>query len=140
MTDHAAVDVVRALYRAFEDGDHDVVRACLAGDVRWRQAGTAVPAAGRSVTGPDEVLERVIVPLERDWTGFTERVEEVHEADGCVVATGTYAGTYRATGRRLEAEFCHLWWVHDGRVRAFRQFTDTAAFAEAVERRPPEVS
>jgi uncharacterized protein len=140
MTDHAAVDVVRALYRAFEDQDHDAIRACLADDVRWRQAATAVPAAGRSVTGPDEVLERVIVPLERDWDGFTERVEEVHEADDCVVVTGAYAGTHRATARSVEAEFCHLWWVADGRVRAFRQFTDTAAFSAAVERHPPQVS
>jgi uncharacterized protein len=49
-----------------------------------------------------------------------------------VTVTGTYRGTQRATGRTLEAEFCHLWTVADGLITGFRQFTDTAAFAAAT--------
>lgn len=133
MSNDAAIAVVRRLYQAFEEGDHDTIRACFAGDVQWRQAGAAVPAAGQAATGAEELIERVIVPLERDWAGFTEEIDELFSADGHVVATGTYRGTYRATGRSLEAEFCHLWWVDEGRIRRFRQFTDTAAFAAVAE-------
>jgi uncharacterized protein len=134
MTDDAAIDLVSRVYRAFEDRDHEVLRACLADEFHWRQAGRAVPAAGQHLVDAEELLRRVIVPLERDWEGFTEEIDELIGAGGRVVATGTYRGTCRATGRSLEAEFCHLWWVEGDAIRGFRQFTDTAAFAAATDR------
>ncbi|MFA9445066.1 nuclear transport factor 2 family protein [Egicoccus sp. AB-alg6-2] len=132
MTVDAAAALVCRLYQAFEDGDHEAIRACLASDVQWRQADAAVPAAGQTATGADALIDRVVVPLEREWEGFTEEVDELIAAGGRVIATGTYRGTYRATGRSIEAEFCHLWWVENDEIRRFRQFTDTAAFAVAT--------
>jgi ketosteroid isomerase-like protein len=130
---------VRRLYRAFESGDHDELRRCLAEDLRWRQAGQAVPAAGTEFIGADALVERVVRPLERDWDGFSEEIDRLIFADGHVVATGTYRGVYRATGRELVAEFCHLWTLENDRITAFRQFTDTAAFAAAMEEVPGRV-
>jgi uncharacterized protein len=124
--------VVRAVYGAVESGDHTTVRDLLADDLSWRQAPSAVPAAGRELTSPDAVVDQVLATFERDWDGFTEQVEHLAALGSEVVTTGTYRGTYRATGRTLEAEFCHLWTVERGRVQAFRQFTDTGAFAEVV--------
>lgn len=49
-----------------------------------------------------------------------------------VVVTGTYRRRREHTGRTLEAEFCHVWWVAGGRVTEFPQFNDTAAFADAM--------
>lgn len=63
----------------------------------------------------------------------TEQIDELHVAGGVVCATSTYHGTFRATGRSLSAESCHLWTVRDGVVHRFRQYTDTAAFAEAMQ-------
>lgn len=133
MHNDAAIGLVRRLYQAFEEGDHDAILVCLADDLQWRQAGAAVPAAAQAATGADALIERVVVPLERDWEGFTEEIDELFSADGHVVATGTYRGTHRVTGRSLEAEFCHLWWVEEDKIRRFRQFTDTAAFAAATQ-------
>jgi uncharacterized protein len=79
--------------------------------------------------GGDELLDRVIRPLESAWATFTEEVERIVGAGPVVVATGTYRGEHATTGRPLAAEFCHLWQVEDGLVRSFRQYTDTAAFA-----------
>lgn len=132
LTDHAAIALVCRLYEAFEERDHDAVLAGLADDLRWQQAATAVPAAGAALIGTQDLLEQVILPLERDWDGFTEDVEDIVAADGHVVVTGTYRGNYRPLGRRLDAEFCHLWWVRNGEVIRFRQFTDTAAFDAAT--------
>lgn len=132
ITDDDPLAVVEALYRAVEDGDHDALRRSLADDLRWRQAGSAVPAAGEDAEGAEALIDRVVRPLEREWEGFTEEVDELVAVDGRVVATGTYRGTCLATGRPLVAEFCHLWTVSDGRVTAFRQYTDTAAFAAAT--------
>ncbi|CAN5791624.1 nuclear transport factor 2 family protein [soil metagenome] len=136
----AATDVVRALYRRMAVGDHDGTRELLAEDLRWRQASAGVPAAGADALGRDLLIERVIRPLENDWDDFTEEVEDLRGHVDTVVTTGTYRGTYRTTGRHLEAEFCHLWAVREGRVTAFRQFTDTAAFViatTAVDPAPP---
>ena len=102
--------VVEALYSAFADGDEERMRALLADDLKWRQAAQAVPAAGADVEGADELFA----------------------AETRVTATGTYRGVFRATSRRLTAEFCHLWTVEEGRITTFRQYTDTAAFAAAT--------
>lgn len=125
--------VVEAIYAAYEDGDVPRIRELLADDLRWRQAATAVPAAGQDFQGADELIDRVVRPLQDDWEGFSESVDQLIAGSGWVVGTGTYTGTYRATGREVRAEFCHLWRVRDGRAQEFRQFTDTAAFAAAVE-------
>jgi uncharacterized protein len=132
MSDTDPIELVRRLYDAFEDGDHDGIRHCLSADLRWRQAGTAVPAAGQDLVGREALLASVIEPLEQDWEGFTEEIEQLIAGDdGHVVATGTYRGTNRRSGRQLQAEFCHVWLVRDGRVVTFRQYTDTAVFQEA---------
>jgi uncharacterized protein len=132
VSDHDPTEVVRELYDAFEVGDHERIRRCLADGLRWQQAASAVPAAGVPTVGADAILDGVIRPLERDGEGFTEQIEQMVAAPGHVTVTGTYQGTHRATGRTLEAEFCHLWTVEDGQITGFRQFTDTAAFAAAT--------
>jgi len=38
-------------------------------------------------------------------------------------------GTNKGIGRALDAQFAHVWRVHDGKIRSFQQFTDTAQFA-----------
>ena len=126
------LEVVRAVYDAFEVWDHASIRDLLAPDVQWHQAPSAVPAAGRVLATADAVLQSVARPLEEDWDGFTEQLEHLMPAGDRVVVTGTYHGTYRANGRRLAAPFCHLWTVADGQVAVFRQFTDTAAFVEVT--------
>lgn len=124
--------VAQAIYAAFADDDLPGIRRLLADDLQWRQAASAVPAAGIDGRGADAFVERVIQPIRTDWDGFTEQVDELHVAGDVVTATGTYHGTHRATGRRLSAEFCHLWTVHEGLAHRFRQYTDTAAFAHAT--------
>jgi ketosteroid isomerase-like protein len=57
---------------------------------------------------------------------------QVVACDEQVVVLGTYRGTYGPTGRRLVAEFCHVWSVADGVATRVRQFTDTAAFLHAT--------
>lgn len=124
--------VVEALYSAFADGDEERMRALLADDLRWRQAAQAVPAAGADREGADALIEQVVRPLTAEWDDFVEEIDELFATETRVTATGTYRGVFRLTGRRLTAEFCHLWTVEDGRITTFRQYTDTAAFATAT--------
>jgi uncharacterized protein len=132
MVDDEPTEVVRAVYEAIERGDHPAVTERFGSDVRWQQAARAVPAAGSQLHGPAEPVEQVLRPFEDDWDGFTEERHRVRSLGATVVVEGVYRGRYRPTGRLLEAEFCHLWTVRDGRVVDFRQFTDTAAFHETM--------
>jgi ketosteroid isomerase-like protein len=37
-----------------------------------------------------------------------------------------YTGTYKATGRSLDAQVCHVWDVTGGKIARFPQYVDTA--------------
>lgn len=121
--------LVERVYSAVAAGDRDAVRSLLSDQLRWRQAGSQVPAAGEERTGADALIREVIDPLEQEWDDFRESVDALVDAHDTVVSTGTYLATHRRTGRALRAEFCHIWTIEQGRVTAFRQYTDTAAFA-----------
>jgi ketosteroid isomerase-like protein len=49
-----------------------------------------------------------------------------------VVVEARYTGTYRATGRSLDAQACHVWRVADGKVTHFQQYLDTARMQDAM--------
>jgi hypothetical protein len=64
------------------------------------------PFAG-TYTGPNAVLENVFGPLGSEWDEFVVQPDAyVCDGDSAVV-TGTYRGTYRPTGRTLDARFAH---------------------------------
>ena len=46
-------------------------------------------------------------------------------------ALGHYAGTVKKTGLPFNCEWGHVFTVKNGKVARFREFTDTAQFAEA---------
>ncbi len=46
-----------------------------------------------------------------------------HQAGETVAVEGRYA---KATGRRLDAQMCHVWTLHGGKVAGFQQYVDTA--------------
>jgi hypothetical protein len=78
------------------------------------------------------VLEGVFARLGEDWEVFEVAPEELLDAGDRVVALGRYNATYKATGRRVQAQFVHVCGVRGGRVTSFQQYTDTKHFADAV--------
>jgi ketosteroid isomerase-like protein len=56
---------------------------------------------------------------------------EFHAVGNMVFVLGTYDMTVRKTGRRAASEWMHVFWLNDGKVKRYREFTDTARFAEA---------
>jgi ketosteroid isomerase-like protein len=43
-----------------------------------------------------------------------------------VVVEGRYTRTFKTTGKSLDAQFCHVFKVRDGKRTSFQQFVDTA--------------
>ena len=48
-----------------------------------------------------------------------------------VFVMGHYAWTIKKTGRKVAADWIHVFTIKDGKVTTFREFTDTTQFAAA---------
>jgi uncharacterized protein len=126
----SAYQIVSDHYAASARGDLAAMMAEVAPDVHWTEM-AGFPCAGTHV-GPAQVIDKVFKVLGREWEGYAFHLETLIDADDCVVGIGPYHGTYRATGKAMEARVAHLWRVEGGLVRRFEQFTDTLLVAQAM--------
>ena len=99
-------------------------------NISWTEA-EGFPYAG-TYNGPDAVLQGVFMRLGTEWDGFTVRPEDFIDGGDKIVATGTYEGKYKATGKSFRAAFAHVWTLRNGKAVAFQQHTDTAKVNEAL--------
>ena len=118
------LETVQSFYAALGRADVDAVLALLADTIEWREA-EGFPYFGGTWTRPQQVVEGLLVPLGREWDGFSARVDAFVSEGDEVVAFGAYRGVNRATRRQLLAPFAHRWHVASGRITAFTQYTDT---------------
>lgn len=125
-------DLIHALYDAFGRGDAGTVLGALHPEIDWREADNFVYADRNPYRGPQQVAEGVFARLMTEWDGYTVSPETLLEDGETVVALGRYRGTFRATGRPVDAQFAHVWRVSDGLVTRFQQYTDTAQFARVT--------
>jgi uncharacterized protein len=126
------VETVRGVYEAFDKGDMPQVLGQMEQSIEWNEAENFIYADRNPYVGPQAILEGVFMRLGTEWDGFKVTPEEWLDAGHRVVVLGTYSGTHRATGKKVRAQFAHVWGVREGRVVRFQQYTDTKQFAEAV--------
>lgn len=119
------VAVIRAAYDAFARGDGAAVLAAMDPDIVWNEAENFPYADRNPYHGPMAVAEGVFGRIGAEWDHFSLSIEAVLDAGENVVALGRYRGRYKATGKPLDAQFAHVWWLRDGRVVRFQQYTDT---------------
>lgn len=128
----ANVDLIRGLYDAFAAGDIAGVLGRMSPDIVWNEAENFPYADNNPYRGPEGVLNGVFARIGAEWDGFAAIPEEMIDGGDTVIALGRYRGTYRATGRRLDAQLVHVWRVADGKVAAFQQYTDTLQAAQVT--------
>jgi uncharacterized protein len=128
----ANVALVRGVYEAFARGDIPAVLGAMAPDIVWNEAENFPYADGNPYVGPDAIVAGVFARLGGDWDGFAALPEEYLDAGDTVIVLGHYGGTYKATGRPLDAWMAHVWRIADGRAVEFRQLVDTLATARAT--------
>ena len=126
------VDIVRGMYEAFGKGDIPHVLGQMEQGIEWHEAENFIYADRSPYIGTQAVLEGVFMRLGSEWQGFTVTPQEWLDAGNRVVVLGTYTGTHGATGKRVQAQFAHVWSLKERRVVRFQQYTDTKQFAEAV--------
>ena len=124
------VDIVRRFYDALGRGDVPAILSTLDAQVEWTEA-ERFPYYSGTWRGPQAVLDNLLVPIARDWDGFSATAADFVAQGGRVVALGQYTGTYKRTGRSMAAAFAHVWTVRDEKIVSFVQYTDTAKVLEA---------
>ncbi len=127
------LETVRSLYAAIAKGDVPTVLGLLALNVEWREADNFIYADGNPYVGPSAVLQGVFLRLATEWDGFAAAPQQFHDAGDTVIVTGRYTAAYKATGKKIDAQFAHFWTLADGKVTRFQQYADTLQTAQAVK-------
>jgi uncharacterized protein len=124
------IDIVRDHYAASARGDIRAMMAEVSPRVRWTEM-AGFPCAGTWI-GPPAVVDNVFAVLGAQWDGYRFELERLIDAGENIVGIGTYHGTFRATGKPMQARVAHVWQLQDGSVVAFEQFTDTLLVRNAM--------
>lgn len=133
MSPSANVELIQNLYAAFAQGDAAAVLNAFDPEIVWLEAESFPYADRNPYVGPGAVAEGIFMRIATEWDQFKVLPAELLDAGVTVVALGRYQGTYRATGKAIDAQFVHVWRIAGGRVKAFQQYTDTAQAAAAVK-------
>ena len=129
------LDVIRGVYDAFARGDIPAVLGAMDPGIVWNEAEHNLPLAdGNPYLGPQAVLEGVFMRLGEDFDGFAVVPERLVADGDCVVMSGRYTATAKATGLPVHPQVVHVWTLQDGRIRSFQQHADTLGIALATGR------
>lgn len=126
--------LVKKMYDAFAEGDVPSVIAGLDDEVVWNEAENFVYADGNPYIGHDAVVNGVFTKLGNNWEYWNLVEKEFHEMDNdMVLVTGRYLGKYKKNGKKIDAQFAHVWKLKDGKATSFQQYTDTKQVAKAIK-------
>jgi hypothetical protein len=103
----------------------------VAEDISWTEA-KGFPYAGTYI-GLENVINNVFSRLGSEWIDYKFTPEDYVANDDKVVAYGTYTGTYKVTGKSLEARVAHIWKLKEGKIIRFEQFVDSHPVVEATK-------
>jgi uncharacterized protein len=125
------IEIVKSFYTALDRGDISSALATLHDELEWTEAERAPYYTG-TWHSPQEVCEKLFVPLLRDWEGFSVTAHDFIASGERVVSLGAYFGTFKATRKAMTAPFAHAWIVRGDRISRFIQYTDTIKIREAM--------
>lgn len=124
------VGVVKGVYAAFAQGDVPAVLGAFTDQIEWFEA-EGMPYGGLH-RGGDAVAQNVFGPITEDVEGFAVTPEEFMTSGDTVAVVVRYTGTGKVTGKPLDLTAVHVMDVEGDKIARFRQFIDTAKFAEVV--------
>ena len=133
MTKPDNIAVVQGIYDAFAKGDIPAVLSGLDEQVVWNEAENFPYADGNPYIGHDAVLNGVFARIGAEWEYWNLIDMKIHDMDGnMVLATGRYNAKNKKSGKKINAQFGHLWTLNDRKATSFQQFADTKQVAAAM--------
>ncbi len=118
------IDFVRGVWEAFARGEMKKVFAAMAEDVTWK-----LPQAG-TLAGKSSILHLARASAGK-LRGYQSEVRRVHCDGDCVILEMTNRGTTLA-GLPYANDYCFIFDLEDGRIKAITEYTDQLTFKEAV--------
>lgn len=133
------VETLKGGYDAFGRGDVPAVLAIFDPDMEWREAeGNPYKPDGGPWIGGDAIVQNLFMRLATEWDGFTVTTNAFHDAGDTIAVECRYTGAYKATGKSIDAQVCHVWKFRNGKAINFQQYVDTAQMQEAMGTRDAE--
>lgn len=133
MSEPENVETVRRLYRAFVEGDVPAILNLVAGDVDWQFFGSAnIPWAGprRGHAGVEQFFrsagEAIAIEIFEP--------DEFISAGDSVIVLGHERVRMHTNGRRVEANWAHIWTLRNGLICRLREYSDTAAWEAGFQK------
>ena len=125
------VKLIRDCFDAFGRGDPGFIVARVTKDVDWRHiGGPEIPYGGhyKGRDGVGEFFTKIGASLDLlTW----EPQQVVPAGSDKVVATGTWSGKAKPTGRTFAADWAMVFGVRNGEIASFHVIEDTARVAAA---------
>jgi ketosteroid isomerase-like protein len=128
-----AIEIVRSFYANLAGGDIPAVLGVLHPELQWTEA-EGFPYYGGTWRHPQDVVDKLLKPLARDWDEFSARASDFIVDGDRVVSLGIYSGINKATKKALRAPFAHVWRIAEGKLAHFEMYTDTLLVRQAMER------
>ncbi len=125
------LQIVTEHYAASARQDIAAMMADVSPEVAWTEM-AGFPCAGTWI-GPDQIIANVFAVLGSEWENYSFTLEQIIDGGEQLVGVGTYSGTYRKTGKTMQARVTHVWRLAAGKIVAFEQFTDTLRVAQAMQ-------
>jgi ketosteroid isomerase-like protein len=129
-TTKTPVDIIRDFYAAIAAGDAGKMVGLMALDIEW----ISVVDFNIQESGPEEVMKKVFVPLMQEWESFSPAPSEFLVDGSTVVSLGRFACVHRATHKRADIPYAHIWDIQNEKIRRHRQYIDNLALEQV--RRP----
>jgi ketosteroid isomerase-like protein len=128
------IETVKEFYAAFSRGDIAAILARVADDVSWEYEAPPELLSSGVRRSAKEVAE-YFSAIARQATDHSLEMTEFLSTDDAVAAFGRYQGTVQPSGIRVDTPLAHYFKFRDGKVIRHVQFSNTAAFLEAIRYR-----
>ena len=127
------IEIIKTVYAAFAAGDGPAAFAHMDPAIIWNEAENFPYADRNPYIGPGAIGEGVFFRLATEWDNFKVVPAELIDGGDSIVSLGRYTGTFKATGKPIDAQFVHVFRLANGKVTRFQQYTDTAQAQAAIK-------
>jgi ketosteroid isomerase-like protein len=120
------VETVQNFYASITSGETERMVVLMAPEIEW----ISVVDFHIQHRGPEEVMERVFMPLMQEWESFSPAPSEFHVQGSTVVPLGRFACVHRTTHKRADLPYAHVWDIEDEKIERHRQYINTLALEQ----------
>ena len=124
------LDTIKELYRTFREKDYPGFLTICDPELEWIQ-NEGFPG-GKTYYGATNVVEGVFKSFNHEWQDWRFDIEEYLDAGKTIIVIGSYTGQHRTSHKALRAPAAHVYDLEHGKIRRFRQFTDTKLIWDAM--------